>query len=84
MDDETRTNETENGTPEQEHSPREIALEQLLQELRESNANQRETIKELKIQNEKLTLMVSAGTDEQPLNDGDLFSIFDKYNKKKH
>lgn len=80
-----------NTTPEQttqeqtatEQSAREIALEQLLNEMRESNKTRQETIKELKVQNEKLLLLVNAGTEQKQKDDGELFSIFNKYEKNK-
>ena len=74
-------NEQEQNAPEQ--SAREIALEQLLNEMRESNKTRQETIKELKVQNEKLLLLVNAGTEQKQADDGELFSIFNKYEKNK-
>ena len=77
---------TEQTTQEQnapEQSAKEIALEQLLNEMRESNKARQETIKELKVQNEKLLLLVNAGTEQKQANDGELFSIFNKYEKNK-
>lgn len=75
------TPEQEQTTPEQ--SAKEIALEQLLNEMRESNKTRQETIKELKVQNEKLLLLVNAGTEQKQADDGELFSIFNKYEKNK-
>ena len=74
-----------NITPEQEQeqSAREIAMEQLLNEMRESYKTRQETIKELKVQNEKLLLLVNAGADQKQADDGELFSIFNKYEKNK-
>ena len=75
-----------NTTPEQnapEQSAKEIALEQLLNEMRESNKTRQETIKELKVQNEKLLLLVNAGSEQKQADDGELFSIFNKYEKNK-
>lgn len=83
MDTEKNTT-PEQTTPEQtapEQSAREIALEQLLNEMRESNKTRQETIKELKVQNEKLLLLVNAGTEQKQVDDGELFSIFNKYEK---
>ena len=71
----------EHSAPEQ--SAKEIALEQLLNEMRESNKTRQETIKELKVQNEKLLLLVNAGTEQKQADDGELFSIFNKYEKNK-
>ena len=76
----------EQTTPKQaapEQSAKEIALEQLLNEMRESNKTRQETINELKVQNEKLLLLVNAGTEQKQADDGELFSIFNKYEKNK-
>ena len=76
----------EQSAPEQsapEQSAKEIALEQLLNEMRENNKTRQETIKELKVQNEKLLLLVNAGTEQKQADDGELFSIFNKYEKNK-
>ena len=77
----TPEQEQEQTAPEQ--SAKEIALEQLLNEMRESNKTRQETIKELKVQNEKLLLLVNAGTEQKQADDGELFSIFNKYEKNK-
>ena len=82
----TEKNTTEQSAPEQsapEQSAKEIALEQLLNEMRESNKTRQETIKELKVQNEKLLLLVNAGAEQKQADDGVLFSIFNKYEKNK-
>lgn len=60
-----------------EISPREQALTDLLEETKQTNAELKQQLHDLKVLNEKLLLQNSAAA---VMSDNDLFGAFDKYN----
>lgn len=60
-----------------EISPREQALNDLLEETKKTNAELKQQLHDLKVLNEKLLLQNSAAA---VMSDNDLFGAFDKYN----
>lgn len=61
-----------------EISPREQALNDLLEETRKNNAELKQQLHDLKVLNEKLLIQNGAAA---AMSDNDLFGAFDKYNK---
>lgn len=72
---EEQTIEPVNDQP--EISPREQALTDLLEETKQTNAELKQQLHDLKVLNEKLLLQNSAAA---VMSDNDLFGAFDKYN----
>lgn len=77
---ETAVEEVTEAQTEETKTPREIALEETLQGLRQQLDETNAVVKELKIQNERLILSMPAKAE---VNDGELFGIFDKYDTKR-
>lgn len=78
QDQQTDTQPETNSEPEREISPREQALNDLLEETRKNNAELKQQLHDLKVLNEKLLLQNGAAA---AMSDNDLFGAFDKYNK---
>lgn len=62
---------------EREISPREQALNDLLEETKKTNAELKQQLHDLKVLNEKLLIQNGAAA---AMSDNDLFGAFDKYN----
>lgn len=78
QDQQTDTEPETISEPEREISPREQALNDLLEETRKNNAELKQQLHDLKVLNEKLLIQNGAAA---AMSDNDLFGAFDKYNK---